>query len=93
MNDIAEKITTAIDGKTGRANAPINANDDFQAGFTRGKLAVKRDESGLDVITVEWLWRGSPETISPSFKEWKRGMWAAIMQGAIAKAAVETNGS
>lgn len=81
MSDLAEKLHRALWGRSGRANAPGNQSEDFQAGFD---AADERDDPALGgQLTDEWNRRGQPEQFTPEwrrFSEWKRGLFAARMQ-------------
>lgn len=86
--DLAERIALGIYGKTDRANSPENANPDFQAGYQTGSESPLRP---MDLITREFNRRGQPCPVPASFLEWKRGMWAAKMQTAVARSLQEEN--
>lgn len=81
LTDLAEKLALGIYGKTGRVNSPQNNNDYFRAGFAVGCEI----EDVMQAISQEWIRIGSPETPPQSFKEWKRGLWAARLQKTVAE--------
>jgi hypothetical protein len=83
-HDIADEIALDIYGKSGRANAPENQNAQFQDGFKVGAALENRE--AFDAIHDEWLCRGSLGGSSEDFHEWKRGLWAAVLQKSVAKA-------
>lgn len=74
---IGEKLSRIFHGKSDRANARENQNEDFQSGFAFG-----RDFNGdrMKAITSEWIKRGKPHSREEGFAEWKRGMFAATFQ-------------
>ena len=74
MKDIAELIHRATYGKTGNVNAAENDNAEFKAGYAIGMKA----EAGAELIEPEFIRRG--RVYSDGFREWKRGMWAGVMQ-------------
>lgn len=81
-DDIAERVALASYGKSGRANAPCNQNPDFQAGYAAGSTLTGENGDAMMAIENEYARIGAPDVIPDSFKEWKRGMWAAVLQKA-----------
>ncbi len=79
MKDIAESLHRAMYGKTGNVNAAENDNPEFQAGYAVGMKA----DAGRELIEPEFIRRG--RVYSDGFHEWKRGMWAGVMQRTTAK--------
>jgi len=80
MNDVAEAIALGVYGRTSRVNSPQNQSEDFQAGFKVG-CGLSGSER-IDAIQDEWKRRGCPHggPAFERFREWKRGMWAAVFQ-------------
>jgi hypothetical protein len=83
-NDFAEQMALGVYGKSGRANAPENQNEDFKHGYAVGVEI----EDAMQAIRQEWIRLGRPEKHSKSFEEWKRGMWAALLQRRVAEALI-----
>lgn len=94
MTDIAETIRRAIyPGRTSRANAPANQNDDWQLGFRMGQ---KSTETPDPEDSMHPLWHAAhlaylapdPEKNPEQWarwSEWKKGWHAARLQIATAR--------
>ncbi len=86
--DLAANIHLGIYGKCDKANSPENSNADFQLGFAAGMESAPTS-SVTELIPPEWERRGRPDIGTDEFekfREWKRGLQAARMQKACAKA-------
>lgn len=82
MSDLAETLHQASFHKSGRANAPENQNPHFQSGFkTASKYYPKFDPLMIITAAHDAFGDDFPEEL---FREWKRGLWAAVMQKAAA---------
>lgn len=73
---IASSIARALYGRSDKANDQSNQSEEWQAGYKHGLQSQDSSES----ITSEFERRGC--VMSEGFREWKRGMWAAVMQRA-----------
>jgi hypothetical protein len=82
MKDIAAMIHKAAYGHSDKANAPENQTEEFKRGYADGLTETETDE----LIEREWTRIGQPSHEIQSFREYKRGMWAAKMQSTVAKA-------
>lgn len=78
MNSTSSRIHRGIYGKSDNVNAKENANEDFQNGYKVG-LAIKDTDTAF---TTEYVRLGQPNDgpALAKFREWKRGLWAAVMQ-------------
>ena len=78
MSTIGEQVARDVYGKSDLANAQENQTVDFQAGY---RFAVDHPEMGsFEMIDMRYIEIGRPATVLPTFREWKRGMWAAVIQ-------------
>jgi hypothetical protein len=84
MSDIADEIAVGIYGKSGRANAPENQNAQFQHGFKVGAALENRE--AFAAIHDEWRVRTRLGGGTEDFHEWKRGLWAAVLQKVVGQA-------
>lgn len=75
-NSISASIARALYGRSDKANDQSNQSAEWQAGYKHGLHA----QDGGESITAEFERRGC--VMSDGFREWKRGMWAAVMQRA-----------
>lgn len=82
MRDIAADIHRVLHGGSDKANAPTNKDEDWQRGYKHGS---EHEGSGLAAIHFEWRRIGSPKELPDSFRQWKRGFWAAKVQRAFAQ--------
>ena len=73
-NSISEAIARGLYGRSDKPNARENQSAEWQAGYKHGLTA----QDGGESIDAEFERRGC--IISDGFREWKKGMWAAIMQ-------------
>ena len=71
---ISEAIARGLYGRSDKPNARENQSAEWQAGYKHGLTA----QDGGESIEAEFERRGC--IMSDGFREWKRGMWAAIMQ-------------
>ena len=75
-NSISESIARALYGRSDKPNASENQSKEWQAGYKHGLTA----QDGGECIDAEFTRRRC--VMSEGFREWKKGMWAAIMQRA-----------
>lgn len=80
--DIAALMHKGIYGKSDKANSPENQTEEFQRGYADGLTDTETDV----LIEREWTRIGQPTHEIPTFREYKRGMWAAKMQATVVKA-------
>lgn len=73
---ISESCARALYGRSDKANAIENQSAEWQAGYKHGSTS----QDGGESINAEFARRGC--VMSDGFREWKKGMWAAIMQRA-----------
>jgi len=71
---ISEAIARGLYGRSDKSNAKENQSSEWQSGYKHGLTA----QDGGESIEAEFERRGC--IMSDGFREWKRGMWAAIMQ-------------
>jgi hypothetical protein len=76
MNSISTSIARALYGRSDKANDKANQSAEWQAGYKHGLVA----QDGGESIDAEFKRRDC--VMSEGFREWKKGMWAAIMQRA-----------
>lgn len=75
-NSISEAIARGLYRRSDKPNAKENQSEEWQAGYKHGLTA----QDGSESIESEFARRGC--IMSEGFREWKKGMWAAIMQRA-----------
>ena len=73
-NSISEAIARGLYGRSDKPNAKENQSAEWQAGYKHGLTA----QDGVESIDAEFERQGC--IMSDGFQEWKKGMWAAIMQ-------------
>ena len=81
--EIAEKVTLALYGRTGRPGAKRNRNEDWQRGFKLGE-----DQGDAEFpkgttehpLTQEWIRIGKPYPLPASYKELKLGWSCARLR-------------
>lgn len=79
-NSISSSIARALYGRSDKANDKANQSEEWQAGYKHGLAA----QDGMESITAEFERRGC--VMSDGFREWKKGMWASLMQRVETKA-------
>lgn len=73
---ISEAIARGLYGRSDKPNAKENQSAEWQSGYEHGLTS----QDGAESIEAEFVRRKC--IMSDGFKEWKKGMWAAIMQRA-----------
>lgn len=86
-NSISEAIARGLYGRSDKPNAKENQTAEWQAGYKHGLI----EQDGGEAIDAEFTRRGC--VMSEGFREWKRGLWAAIMQGLWQLAWLEIEGA
>jgi hypothetical protein len=83
IEDTAGRNHFSIYGKSDKANAVGNRNNEFQDGYAMGVESIAYDPQKVSE-EEERLRREVGDDLGSGFAEWKRGLWAARSQMAAA---------
>jgi hypothetical protein len=83
IEDTAGRNHFSIYGKSDKANAVGNRNNEFQDGYAMGVESIAYDPQKV-IEEEERLRREVGDDLGSGFAEWKRGLWAARSQMAAA---------
>jgi hypothetical protein len=83
IEDTAGRNHFSIYGKSDKANAVGNRNNEFQDGYAMGVESIAYDPQKV-IEEEEPLRREVGDDLGSGFAEWKRGLWAARSQMAAA---------
>jgi hypothetical protein len=83
IEDTTGRNHFSIYGKSDKANAVGNRNNEFQDGYAMGVESIAYDPQKV-IEEEERLRREVGDDLGSGFAEWKRGLWAARSQMAAA---------